>query len=190
MAESKNNVVTHGLSGKVGDMLVFSQRHGKTVVSRKPRINENRELSAEQEQHKRKFQQAIIYAKSAVADVSTKAAYDAERKPGMSAFNVAVADLLNAPDIESIDLSAYHGNIGDLIVVQVMDDFKVASVTITISNADGSEVESGNAVQNTDNALNWTYSATQNNPSLTGDKITVVVSDLPGNLTQKQETLG
>ena len=29
MAESKNNIVTHGLSGKGGDLLVFSQRNGK-----------------------------------------------------------------------------------------------------------------------------------------------------------------
>ncbi|MFJ1382405.1 hypothetical protein [Capnocytophaga canimorsus] len=27
MAESKNNIVTHGLSGKVGDLLVFYQRN-------------------------------------------------------------------------------------------------------------------------------------------------------------------
>lgn len=37
MAESKNNIVTHGLSGKVGDLLVFSQRNGKTIVSKAPK---------------------------------------------------------------------------------------------------------------------------------------------------------
>lgn len=26
MAQSKNNIITHGLSGKVGDIIVFSQR--------------------------------------------------------------------------------------------------------------------------------------------------------------------
>ncbi|MCD0479267.1 hypothetical protein LPB90_12440 [Chryseobacterium sp. LC2016-29] len=36
MAESKNSIVTHGLSGKVGDLLVFRQRNGKTVVSKVP----------------------------------------------------------------------------------------------------------------------------------------------------------
>jgi hypothetical protein len=33
MAKSQNNVITHGLSGKIGDLLVFSQRGGKTIVS-------------------------------------------------------------------------------------------------------------------------------------------------------------
>jgi len=37
MAESKNNIVSHGLSGKVGDLLVFSQRNGKSVVSKAPK---------------------------------------------------------------------------------------------------------------------------------------------------------
>jgi len=37
MAESKNNIITHGLSGKVGDLIVFSQRNGKTIVSRAPK---------------------------------------------------------------------------------------------------------------------------------------------------------
>ena len=36
MAKQSNNVVTHGLSGKVGDLLVFSQRAGKTVVGKAP----------------------------------------------------------------------------------------------------------------------------------------------------------
>jgi hypothetical protein len=33
MAKSKNNLVTHGLSGKIGDMLVFRQVGGETIVS-------------------------------------------------------------------------------------------------------------------------------------------------------------
>ena len=36
MAESKKNIITHGMSGKVGDIIVFSQRHGKTIVSKAP----------------------------------------------------------------------------------------------------------------------------------------------------------
>ena len=35
MAESKNNIITHGLSGKIGDLIVFSQRDGKTFAAKK-----------------------------------------------------------------------------------------------------------------------------------------------------------
>jgi hypothetical protein len=36
MARSSHNVVVHNLSGKVGDLLVFRQRHGKTFVRKYP----------------------------------------------------------------------------------------------------------------------------------------------------------
>jgi|GEM_PF-3553811 len=32
MAESKNNIITHCLSGKIGDLIVFSLRDGKTYL--------------------------------------------------------------------------------------------------------------------------------------------------------------
>jgi hypothetical protein len=37
MAKSKDNIITHGLSGKVGDIIVFSQRGNKTIVSKAPK---------------------------------------------------------------------------------------------------------------------------------------------------------
>jgi hypothetical protein len=40
MATSKNNVVTFGLSGKIGDMLVFRQMGGRTIVSSAPDIEQ------------------------------------------------------------------------------------------------------------------------------------------------------
>ena len=36
MAKSRNNIVTHGMSGKIGDLLVFRQRFGKTIVGKIP----------------------------------------------------------------------------------------------------------------------------------------------------------
>ena len=33
MAKQSNNVVTHGMSGKIGDLLVFRQVGGKTVIA-------------------------------------------------------------------------------------------------------------------------------------------------------------
>ena len=37
MAKSENNIITHGLSGKIGDLLVFKQVNGKTIVSKVPK---------------------------------------------------------------------------------------------------------------------------------------------------------
>ena len=44
-------------------------------------------------------------------------------------------------------VSGYKGSVGDLIRVRVTDDFKVVQVKVTITNADGSPVEQGDAVK-------------------------------------------
>ena len=187
MAESKNNIVTHGLSGKVGDLLVFSQRNGKTIVSKAPK-DRTGELSDKQKAHKLKFQKAVLYAKAVLNDPIKRQLYEAksDNSIGMSTYNVAVADLLNAPDIEEINLSGYTGNIGDIIKIVATDDFGVVSVNVKIENADGSLVEQGAAVNN---GAEWIYTAAASNPDLAGDKITVTASDAPANLTEETKIL-
>lgn len=187
MAESKNNIVTHGLSGKVGDLLVFSQRNGKTIVSKAPKERTG-ELSDKQEVQKLKFQRAVLYAKTVMNDSNKKQMYEAmsDDSKGISTYNVAVADLLNAPKIQEINLSAYTGNPGDTIRIIATDDFEVVSVNVKIENADGSLVEEGNAINN---GAEWVYTATVLNSDLSGDKITITASDYPANMTEKFETL-
>lgn len=185
MAESKNNIVTHGLSGKVGDLLVFSQRNGKTIVSKAPKERTS-ELSDKQKAHKLRFQKAVLYAKGVLNDPLKKELYEAkaDNSIGMSTYNVAVADLLNAPDIEEINLSGYAGNPGDIIKITVTDDFGVVAVNLKIENSDGTIVEQGAAINN---GAEWIYTATTLNPDLTGDKITVTASDAPANLTEESK---
>lgn len=187
MAESKNNIITHGLSGKVGDLIVFRNRNGKTYVASKPKERTG-ELSEAQKDHHKRFQQAVIYAKSALTNPETKQAYKEAANEGESAYNVAVADFMNAPDIEEIDFSKYTGKVGDTITITVTDDFMVQEVSVTIINADGTEVEHGLA-QPVTGGLQWFYTATAINNSLAGDKIVIRAYDLPGHATEKQETL-
>ncbi|MFT4092667.1 MAG: hypothetical protein QM640_03420 [Niabella sp.] len=185
MAESKNNVVMHGASGKV-DLIVFSQRHGKTVISKAPAHSVTH--TPAQDAVRQKFQQAVIYARAAIADAAKKQAYKAAAQPGQSAYNVALADFFNAPDIQEIDVSGYTGNIGDQIKIAVTDNFKVAGVAVSVHNGDGTPVEAGNAVQDAD-GLHWIYTATAANASLTGDKITVTATDAPQNETTADTAL-
>lgn len=187
MAQSKDNIITHGLSGKVGNILVFSQRNGKTFVGKVPKQKTKADTPA-QVAHKQKFQRATIYGKAAIANQVTKAAYEADAEIGESAFNVAVADFLQAPDIDSVDLSGYTGKVGEKIIILATDDFAVTSVTVNISNADGTLVEDGAAVLSAD-GLDWVYTTTAVNASLAGDKITIEATDTPGNVTEKQTIL-
>src|SRR6478609_4725286 len=105
MAQSKDNIITHGLSGKLGDLLVFSQRGGKRIIKKAPKDRESQEFSPVQETHQKKFQQAILYAKGVIGNAPLKADYESKAHEGQTAYNVAVADFFHAPDIEHVDLS-------------------------------------------------------------------------------------
>jgi hypothetical protein len=186
MAKQKGNVVTYGLKGKIGDLLVFRQRAGLTVVSKVPAVS-NKESEA-QRAHRRKFQYAVVYANAVAANPDAEAAYSAKVKPGQTFRNVAVADFLRAPDIDLIDVSAYNGKIDDTIRIEVTDDFAVKEVKVVIIDSNGSIVEEGFAMQGTV-GYEWIYRATVANDSLDGDRIEILASDTPGNNSSRTEEL-
>lgn len=183
MAKVGKNIITQGLSGMLGDQLVFRIRGGKTIVSKAP-VKTDTPLSESQKHHKRRFQEAVLYAKSVIAIPESKEAYQSEAKDGQSAYNVAVADFLNAPQIDEIDVSQYTGQSGSVILVRAVDDFDVAEVSVEITNADGELVEEGQAIEEM-GGLQWKYTATTANGDISGDKITIRVSDVPGNLSEE-----
>ena len=181
MAQSKDNVLTHGMSGKLGNLVVFRRRGSKIIVAKKPKAKTF--ISLAQKQVNDKFQLASIYALAAIADTAPyHALYAAKAGDGISAYNVAVADYFNAPEIHDIDIDAYTGAIGSKIQIKVTDDIMVKTVKISITNSNGTLVEDGFAVQDAD-GLHWTYTATQANAPLSGDKVTATATDLPANMT-------
>jgi len=187
MAKVGDNIVTTGLSGKLGNLIVFRNRGGQTYVSKAPK-RQTTEWTEAQEAHRLKFQEAVLYAKSALANAEMKEAYKALADEKKSAYNVAVADFLNAPHINEIDVSHYTGQPDSYIQVRAVDDFEVKEVTVSIQNADGSEVESGAAVLQ-EGSIWWRYTATATNESLEGDKIIIRASDIPGNLTEQEQEM-
>ena len=138
--------------------------------------------------HRRNFQRATIYGKSVNADPQLKELYGKAAKKGQTAYNIAVADMLQAPNIERIDLSGYTGRPGDVIKVLVTDDFHVKEVLVTITNGDGSLVESGYAQPDAIGYL-WIYTTTEDNENLDGDKIEITASDIPGNISLEEQIL-
>jgi hypothetical protein len=186
MAKQKGNVVTHGMSGTIGGMLVFRQTATGTVIQSPPRVSGKE--SELQRAHRRKFQRATLYANVVTSDPETGALYASKAKKGQTARNVAVADYMHAPDIERVDVSGYHGQPGDVIRIEATDDFAVKEVKVVITNVDGAPVEEGFAIAEA-TGYEWTYTATSVNDSLAGDRIEVYASDLPGNITKAEEVL-
>lgn len=187
MSKVGNNIVTQGLSGMLGNQLVFRMRGSQTYVAKAP-VKKEHEKTEAQIQHQRRWQEAILYAKGAIATPEVKEAYKAAAGENLTAYNVAVADFMNAPHIDEINISQYTGQPGSTILVRAVDDFNVAQVTVAIYNPDGSLVEQGNAVAEVGGAL-WKYTATATNTDLSGDKIVIRVSDVPGNLTEENRVI-
>src|SRR5437870_225150 len=107
MAKLIYNVVSHGVSGKIGDLVVFTQRHGKTFIGKVPRRKDKRSQS--QLAVREKFVRAVVYAKASMKDPSVKALYEPRAKDGVIPFNLAIADFFTAPVIEDIITSGYTG---------------------------------------------------------------------------------
>jgi hypothetical protein len=189
MAQSFN-ILTQDLRGEVGKTIVFRQRGDKTFVARYPRPR-NPQLKATQKQLKQrsKFQEAVLYAKTAIANPTQKAIYQAHHKVKrklMTAFNVAIADYLNPPVVHRIDTSNYHGNIGDKIYFIILDNFSVQAVKVALHQSGGTLIEQGEAVKE---GMLYIYTATAAQSSITGSTLTVIVTDLPKNVTEKKQTL-
>jgi hypothetical protein len=187
MAKVAGNIVLHGAHGKLGDQIVIRQRSGTTILSQAP-VASGKEPTAAQAAHRLRFQLAVLYGKKVLGDATLEAEYAARAEGLKNAYNVAVADFLHAPDIDEIDVTNYHGAVGDTIRIRVTDDFEVKQVTVAIHNGDGSLVEEGDAVQQ-DDVIDWLYTATAENTEMAGDRIEIKAMDRPGNITEEEQPL-
>jgi hypothetical protein len=187
MAESKDNIITFGLSGLIGRLLVFRTREGRTFVSKRPKAT-TIPPTADQILVRERFSDAITYAKAAITDPATREMYAHFAKPLQSAFNVAMANFSSIPEVQLINVEAYTGSIGSKITVKATDDCKVDRVRVVIKTGAGVIVEQGNAVAQP-NGLDWAYTATTLNASLPGCVVTATVYNLPGNNSNSNKTL-
>lgn len=181
MSQSKNNVVTYGLSGMVGGMLVFKQVNGKTVVAQRPRKS-NKEPTLSQLERQQKFKDAANFAKGIIKDPVYGSLYDALAGAGLSAYNVAFADFFKPPILSKAVITSYNGVIGNKIKVQVTDNVKVLSVSVSIFDANDLPIETGMATQMPNN-FDWEYIVSENNPTLIGTKFRFEAIDIPENIS-------
>jgi len=73
MAKVKNNIITEGLSGKLGDQLIVKQYAYGTVMSKYPDMS-NVKFNDKQKAAQEQFRQSCIYAKSINDDPVLRAA--------------------------------------------------------------------------------------------------------------------
>jgi len=174
MAKVSNNIIMQGLSGSLGNQLVIRQgKGGQTIVATMPTTG--RTFNATQLAQQEAFRHAIAYAKSAKEEniYLTKA-----QGTTMSAFNAAVADWFNQPEVLEIDITRWTGAVGEIIRVKAQDDTHVARVHVQLVSAGGSILEEGDA--NQVDGLWWEY--TTSLAANTADtNVQATAHDMPGN---------
>ena len=186
MGSVKDNLLTKGFSGRIGDEIVFRQVGKRTLVAKRPRRSTL--LTPGQEAQRELFRKAVTFAKTMMLNPEVKADYEVRaRLAGLaSAYSAAVTDYLKVPQLSSIDSDYYQGAVGDVIWVIALDDFKLQRVTVAIERADGSVLESGEAELSNGR---WKYEATQANASVVGSKVVVTAIDRPGRVALLEKLL-
>ena len=180
MGKNIKNEYADGFSGKIGRNMVFRQtKSDEVIIARKPRKSKKKPHEKRLATQKT-FKRGALYAKLVESDPEVKALYAASTKGMQSAFNLALRDACKPPVINSIDLSLYKGQPGDVILVDATDDFKVVSVKVSIYAADGELIEQGEA-SIPDLELDWVYRATVLNALLAGSRIIATAFDMPKN---------
>lgn len=145
MGVVKDNYVTTGASGNVGNQWSFRQRAGKTILA-KQRGASSKPPTADGLAVQARFKTSVNYALNAMKDPATKAAYAAAAPRGVSAFSFALGDAAQSPVVNQIDSSKYHGAVGDTLEIDATDNFKVTGVVVKIESTAGALIETGNAV--------------------------------------------
>jgi hypothetical protein len=185
MAKSKDNNATHGMSGQV-NQFVYRQRFGETLVS-KPPVQSGSFSDAQKAVHDT-FKRAALYARAILQNAAIKLDYKKKAKRGQLPFNLAVADYFKAPEIVSVNISGLTANPGGKISAVAIDDFRVESVTVRIDNSNGSLIEEGHAELQAD-GITWSYTTTASGGNTSGNVVTIIATDLPGNSILEEKTV-
>lgn len=183
MARVNYNVVTHGVSGKIGDLLQFRQRNGKTIIAKI--AARSGKVAPAQQLVRDKFRLATAYAKSAIKNPAIREIYEFRAAGGISPYNLALRDFFSPPVISGVDLAAYIGDIGNPILVTATDDTRLVEVTVKIFDSTETLVETGAAIRQGEQDV-WIYTATSSNSLPSGSRVVVEVRDLPGNKTSQE----
>lgn len=97
MAISVNNPLTRGLSGMFGNLVVFRNIRGKTIMANRP--CKPRKQSELQRENRMRFREATVFAKAAIQDVQKKEYYrnKARNMKLPNAYTAAITDYMRRP---------------------------------------------------------------------------------------------
>ena len=177
MAKIDEDAIINILKGMLGKQIVVKKaKSGKRYLSAAPESDPNRKLTPAQAKYKERFKRQAVYGKAVSNNPELRKLYEKKLRPGCSVYIMAWRDAHYPPVVRSIWTTGYRGLQGDIIYIQAEDDFKVASVWVSIFDNQDKLIEKGEATFQKDDV--WHYNVTTN---VKGSKITVIAYDLPWN---------
>jgi hypothetical protein len=175
MAISKNNPLTKGASGMIGNAIVFRSWNGKTYMYNRP--SKPKKESALQKENRTKFSRAVAFARRMMSDAAKKAEYKeiakSEKLP--NAYTAAVTEYMRKPEIEEIDTSRFGKAGSEIKVTAKKKGFELQVVEVIILDENGNVVDGGNAKQGAGDE--WIYSASSNHTLDKAFQIKVIARD-------------
>lgn len=175
MAIIKDSVLFQCVEGRLGKEFVIYKRNGLIIIARK-RGPSNKKPTAKQLEARAKMMVAAGYAKAILQDPEMLAYYQSKAGPGQNAWNMAIKDAYNSPEVQQIKIE------DTTVVVKAKDEFRVADVEVRIFDAEGHLQERGKATLGR-NGVDWSFTAASLPP---GGKIKVIAEDLAGNETVRE----
>jgi hypothetical protein len=170
--------------GKSGDT-VFREVNGETIVGDKPG-KRKAPLSDKQQEVQYRFTDARDFYRKVKLVPELYAMYEtAAEAAGKSVYMMCRKDWYSAPLVRGLELKGYHGEAGGVIKFKVQDDILAEEAIVTLSDGDeGTLIEWGQAVRETEGTNFWMYTATTSVPAGKSVIIQIEAYDYPGNKGQ------
>ncbi len=169
------------LGSFLGEELTVRKMKRRVVIKNRPKMKMG-PPTKKQEGVQVRFLKAAKYAKRQNEVAESRALYaQGITSDKRSAYLVALSDYLSAPKVDAIKANGYKGAVGDVIIIDAHDDFRVVGVNVVLRGNDDVILEEGNAIQDQEDPNLWKYTATVANPSVEGSTIAATAYDKPGN---------
>ena len=147
-----------GFSGEMDGMVFADHKKKNRTVAY---LKKHHDPTEGQLNVQARFKEAALYAKTALSNPSKRALYQAiAEQRDETAHLIALTDFLVVPEFKPLDLSEYKGQAGDRITIRAKDDIGLADLIVTITANDGTQIETGFAVEEGLQSGKWTYTAT------------------------------
>jgi hypothetical protein len=173
-----------------GDISGFVYRHlpnGQVILAKAGLRNPDQEPTPAQAAQMQKFKEASARYTRLMQDAGTKAAYEqllANAEPGTQLRAMVIGDILSAPKIDTLDLSAYQGQVGDAIRVVAEDNVGIMRLELIIHDQTAQadlESASQDMTANIQSTVEWIYHTTIAAPAEHAVEVRIAAFDLAGN---------